>query len=247
MKNSTFFIALFVSILSLASCENEDSHVPENLIGTWIGICHEDRGTAYLTVSFKSDLTGEIELESPSEAFTIAYFEYSVSDNNIICKGASAGTIGEGANSNFSITFQWEDNRLIPLNQWNYFILTKDGSIETNINGDIVSDQSKQLQGVWISEAGSFVMYFKDSENVTQYGLYEPYSNKFVSALGFQYVYSYKRSELDLYGNDGTSYFLTINELNSESLVMTEKNTGTVYKYKRGSKSDIPTEFVRPL
>lgn len=241
MKGQCFFVVLFASILSLTSCGDEKFNVPENLIGTWKGISHGDTGTAYLTVSFGSDMTGELELEYPTGS-NLAYFEYTVSGYSITCKGTSANTNGS-TNNNFSMTFQLENDRLIPQNQWTQFILTKDGSIETNVNGDIVSDQSEQLQNVWINESGYYILYFKDSENVIEYGLYEQNSNKYTSAKTFQYYYDYKCNELDLY-RGVNSYFFTINELDSESLVMTSQNSGTIYKYKCGSKSDIPTEFI---
>jgi len=70
----------------------------------------------------------------------MAYFEYTMSGNEVLCKGTSSGTIGGGGtNNNFSMTFHWDTNRLTPINQYTQFILTKDGSIETDQDGNITT------------------------------------------------------------------------------------------------------------
>lgn len=141
-RTYSIFLLLCIIINSIftACSNNDDAQIPNELIGDWIGICHESRGTSYLSVSFNTDLTGELLLESPSGAYNMAYFEYTMSGNEVLCKGTSSGTIGGGGtNNNFSMTFHWDTNRLTPINQYTQFILTKDGSIETDQDGNITT------------------------------------------------------------------------------------------------------------
>ena len=143
MRTFRYISLILLTIImgtGITACSNDnDNYVPDELIGNWIGICHESRGTAYLSVSFYTNSTGELLLESPTGAYTAANFEYTVSGSEILCKGISSGTIGSGnVNYDFDVTFRWEGNRLIPEDQWTQFVLTKDGSIETNSNGDIL-------------------------------------------------------------------------------------------------------------
>ena len=235
--------AIFVC-MNFNSCDDE-LYVPENLVGNWSGKYHDDRGTAYLNVDFFSDSSGELYLESPTEAFTQVYFNFSVSDNIVKCKGAYASTMGDvGVGKDFSITFQLKDDCLIPIDKYEWFILTQNGSIETNMNGDIVKDQSKELQGVWVRSSGNTVFYINDSKNAVEYTLYEPESNKYTWVSSFQYDYDYKLNELNLYTKADAMYF-TITTLNSDSLIFKDKKTKGIHEFKRGTISDIPTEFIK--
>lgn len=146
MNKKNIFPLLIIFILTLLSCNENESNIPENLIGTWIGISHESRGTAYLTIRFNEDQTGELLLESPTGAYTFASFQYSLTGLQIQCKGASAGTIGQGTNNNFKMTLNLDNEHLIPLNQYTQFILTKDGSIETDSNGNIIKAKANSSE-----------------------------------------------------------------------------------------------------
>lgn len=240
-------ILLCVSIIGLfiASCDkNEDKYVPEYLLGTWTGQSHESRGTAYLSVTFNADLTGEYNLETPSGAYSYAYFTYTVSGNEVICRGAEASSIGgESLSDDWVQTFRLEDDKLYPTHHHEQFILTKDGSVETDSNGEPVTDRSDLLQSVWINESGESILHFKNGEEGIEYTLSEPYSDTAVWAVSFDYFYDYRRGELDLYFVNGDFYYCEISQLDEESLVLKIKGTNRILKYKRGTNSDLPTEL----
>ena len=86
-------------------------------------------------------MNATITLETARGGYTYMFFKYSVSGNKIICKGASSSTIGDGyVNENSTHEFKLEGNRLYPIEYWTMFILTQDGSIETDINGNIIKE-----------------------------------------------------------------------------------------------------------
>lgn len=89
----------------------------------------------YLTLN--SDHTGSFEYESPV-SYSTAYFRWSVSGNKITCKGAYANTYGD-VDADFTISFEIRGDRLYPLDRFTEFILTQDGSVITDGNGNIIS------------------------------------------------------------------------------------------------------------
>lgn len=236
--------------LFFLSCQKE-SRIPPELIGIWYGTTYDDIGAAYLKIEFEENGTGEFCLETSSNNFGIAYFEYTISGNNIKCKGAYASSFGDGnINDDFSLTLKFDKDRIIPTSNWSSFILTQDGSIETDIYGNEVSNQSDLLRRVWVSEDGMTVFDFRDSKKAHLYELVAPYSKQFSWATTYEYTYYYKRKEIDFVygtGKDTQVFYYTITQLDNSTFILKNQNGGSILKYKGGSESDLPTEFVNPL
>lgn len=119
------FVAILMCVNFAACSDDDDGNIPNYLVGLWYGEHTSSLGTAYLYVDFYSNSTGELYLESPTGAFTQAYFDYSVSGDIVNCNGASVSTIGGGGSGEWDMKFRLENERLIPINQYTTFILTK--------------------------------------------------------------------------------------------------------------------------
>lgn len=239
---SVFCMSVFMS----CSKDGDESFIPETLVGGWCGAYYSDRGDAWLNVSFYSDGTGDLLLESPTGLEVYAEFYYSVSDKTVKCKGASANTNGE-TNENFSITFLMDGDYLVPQDKYKQFILIQDGFLGVNSNGEIVEDQTELLQNVWISENGYELYDFKSKNKMQWYELYEPHSHKYTVSFSYEYFYDFKFKELTFYRYSYqtlTEINYSIVKLDSESLILKNTKTNKEYKYKRGTKSDIPTQKV---
>lgn len=249
MKKILFCILSVFCMIGLASCskDGDGSFIPESLVGYWCGAYYTDRGDAWLEVSFESDGTGNLQLETPTGLVRYAEFYYSVSGNTVKCKGASADTNGD-TSENFSIIFLMDGEFLIPQDQYTQFILKQDGYVGVNSNGEIVEDQIDLFKNIWITENGYELYNFKDKNKVDWYELYEPFSKKYaISFLNDEYFYDFKFKELTYYRYNYGKLYITkysIVKLDSESLVLKNISTNNERKFKRGSKSDIPTEKV---
>lgn len=119
------------------SCSNENEP-PSDLIGKWYGTRRYYNPVGgnkyqYITVELKADKTGSLEYEAPN-SFSAASFKWKKSGNQIICEGASASSNGDV--SDFFMKMQISGERLIPIDRYNLFILTKDNSVITDGDGN---------------------------------------------------------------------------------------------------------------
>lgn len=236
-NNSLVTILSLFLICLLFGCSNEEP-IPSNIIGTWYGTrsyVNPVSGTKYqyLTVTFNQDKTGKMEYESPV-SYSIAYFTYSISSNTIKCNGSWASTYGDVA-EDFTTSFKIKDDRLIPQDKYDQFILTKDNSVMTDGNGNEVIDQFELLQGVWINTNGYTVVKF-NSSTYKEWVLSSKNSNE------------YDFVDEDDYSYDAVNKTLRINSRVFDIMILNESELKLYYNndyycYKKGTESNIPTKI----
>lgn len=143
MVNKKFghILILFTFIL-LISCSNDDPS--SNLTGRWYGTRYYNNVSGskwqYLTIDLYDDMTGYLEYESDLSV-TIATFEWKTSGGYVLCNGISGNSYGE-ASDQFSMKMQISGDRLIPIDIFNLFILTKDNSVITDGEGNEITEES---------------------------------------------------------------------------------------------------------
>lgn len=119
------FVAILMCVNFAACSDDDDGNIPNYLVGLWYGEHTASLGTAYLYVDFYSNSTGELYLESPTGAFTQVYLDYSVSGDIVNCNGAYGSTMAGGSSGEWAMKFRLENERLIPIDKYTTFILTK--------------------------------------------------------------------------------------------------------------------------
>lgn len=140
MKNSIklkYALLCIIAIISCMSC-SDTSMSSNDIQGTWKGIRTYvnpvgGRKYVYLTMEFGEDKIGTLEYITPT-FIGEGIFDYNVSGKTINCRGAYANTNGE-VDEDFSISFKTEGDRLITDDFLGCFILTRDGSVITNVDG----------------------------------------------------------------------------------------------------------------
>lgn len=236
-----FFVSAVVALMSLAftSCGDDDGPSGgADIVGTWYGTrsyYNPAGGTKYqyLSVTFESNGTGSLDYESPV-SISKGYFTYSVSGNTVTCNGAWANSYGD-IDSNFTWTLELQGDRLLPQNMYSDFILTKDGSVETDGNGNEIIDNTSLLQQVWVADDGYTVVEFFANGEYEEYELSSPFGNSY-SALNTGTYYYDSRNQTILLNNTTT---LNIIEISSTTLKL--QRGSTLLSYKVGSRSDIPS------
>lgn len=149
MKQLKFLSMLLFATLSLAvcACGSSDDEPVADLTGTWYGTrsyYNPASGTRYqyLTVTLSADKTGCLEYEAPT-SYTIAYFKWKKSGDYVQCDGVSGNSDGE-ASTDFSMKMKISADRLIPVDRYSVFILTRDNSVMTDGNGNEITNDSSQ-------------------------------------------------------------------------------------------------------
>lgn len=169
MKAIRFFMVLLSATL-LCGCNSDDDNnnsvqnVPQGLIGTWGGskTISSTGSERSLIVTFKTDMTGDLTYES-SSYYRYAAFNYTVSGNTINCYGVMVGEDGN-VNENWSMTFEYHENYLRPLDAYTDITLYKAG-YESGTGVGSNSEYEEKLSGTtWKSlEAhGGSVTFFSD-------------------------------------------------------------------------------------
>ena len=241
MKVTKFLrvVLTFLSAIMLfESCDSQGLDEKYDIVGTWYGTSsyyNPVSGTKFrhLTIEFWEDFTGELQFEGPTN-FKVAYFKWSVSNGIIQCNGASANIEGD-VDADFSLSLRIDGDRLIPQNQYGYFILTRDGSVETNSDGDEIVDKSEMLKRVWITTVGDIVLNLKSDDTFEEYVLESPYSDKYLSVSKGSYTYDSRYDRLMI---NGVSFDITL--LDEESLMIS--GNGKLIAYNAASPSDIPSQ-----
>lgn len=136
-------MAIIISIGFTACSGDDDEPQQANIVGHWSGTHTytnpvSGRKYSYLSIDFYADGTGMLEREGPSST-SVAYFTYQVSGTTITCTGARGNTSEEDIETNFNMTLRIEGDRIKPLERYTQYILTRDGSITTTSNGEIVN------------------------------------------------------------------------------------------------------------
>ncbi len=215
-------------------CEKEDF---DSVTGSWYGTrayYNPVGGTKYqyLTIKFENNGSGSLEYEAPG-SYALAYFSYSIKNGVITCNGGYANTYGD-VDDNFNLKLKIEGNRLIPLNKYTVFILTKDNSVMTDGNGEELINNTELLYGVWLHSSGEVVLVLNQS-SYTEYTLLSPASNIYSKKTEGVIIYNLLNKYLLINGNK----FDLLNLTKTELQIRSEKNV--VFNYTRGTVSDIPT------
>ena len=117
-----------MAMLCLCSCGDDDESgtgsALSGLIGTWYG--ERSNANQSITVIFRKDKTGEFTYES-NVYYRVAEFTYSVSGDQIVCKGIIAGE--DGVVNNWNQTFEWCGSYLAPIGAYSDIYLYKNGQI----------------------------------------------------------------------------------------------------------------------
>lgn len=232
---SNIFTSLFIAITVLTSCSKENV---VDIVGTWIGTSSyvnpvSGRKYQYLYVTFNSDKSGMLEYEGPSN-YTAYAFYYKVHGNIVECVGAKSYSDGE-IDANYAISFRLEGDRLLPLDDYTRFILTKDGSVETDFEGNELVDNSKLLENIWVRTDNLSVLEIKEKK-AYEYPLSSAESKKYVTILEYDFSYDFRENYIwfDMIGFD-------ILDITKDHLKL-KRDDSKVYEYRVGDKDDIPTE-----
>lgn len=223
----------------LPSC-NDDDDVQLDIFGSWYGThsyYNPVGGTKYqyLTVRFYDNGTGQLEYESPV-SFSAGSFTYTVKGDVITCVGAYASTSGGGdLDLDFRMSLRYEGDRLIPLDKYSMFILTRDGSVETSGNGDEVVDDSEKIYGVWLHSSGEVVLVLSES-HFEEYTLLSGSKKIYAKKSDGSFSYDHRRKRVLINSNP-----FEVTLLSDDALTL--KSSENIYfNYTRGSQSDIPTD-----
>ena len=139
MNNKNFlgsltFLALTAICCIFLACSKDDpapeknvntSNVPANLVGVWGGEKVDGRtgNRRTLTVTFKSDGTGELTFHS-NVYYRYAVFNHTYSGSTINCNGVIAGEDGV-TNQNWNQSFEYHESYLTPIGSYSDIQLTK--------------------------------------------------------------------------------------------------------------------------
>lgn len=172
------FLSIVAGIIFIG-CSKDDDDQLNNIVGTWYGTrtyYNPVGGTKYqyLTFRFYDNYTGEYDYESPV-SYEKGYFSYQIKGGLIVCKGATANTYGD-VDADFVINLKIDADRLLPQEKYSVFILTRDGSVVTDGNGNEIrneeADENKnpsnteerariqKLIGEHVSVAASYSFYY---------------------------------------------------------------------------------------
>lgn len=233
-------LAAIISSALITACGNDDE--PEggdSAVGNWVGLSYYNNPVGgvkqqELYVSFNANNTGDLEFRGSTQT-SFAYFTYKQKKNIISCSGAYASTSGS-VETDFEMDFKLKDGRLYPCSKYTQFILSRDGSIITDADGNEISNNSSYLEGVWIREGGYDIMYFyPDGETYEEYILEEPGSKSYTTHLVDTYSYDPILKVLYI----GSTKW-NINILTSTTLSISNKSSKTTYTFTKGSYSDLP-------
>lgn len=238
--NTTLALIACLFTTFFYSCGNEDepsnNELAESIVGSWYGqrtYNNPASGQKFqsLSITFYQNRTGDLEYEAPT-SYTAASFTYKINGDIIQCTGVRAYTDGD-VETDFTMKLRIESDRLIPLDKYSEFILTRNGSIITDSNGNELTDQSSSIANVWIHEDRKTILYLKSDDTYEEYVLTSPGSKSYESLREGDYKYDYIKKTLTI----GTSTW-SITELTSTTLKV--KNSDRTLSYTIGSKSDLP-------
>lgn len=243
-KTNLLYLLVFGLILCSFKCtDDEEELVDQRVVGTWYGKRSYNNPAAgiryqYLMVTFNNDNTGTLEYESPL-GLGVGSFVWTTSKNQVSCYNGAYVNYEGVVESDFSMKLRIEGDRLIPEDKFTSFILTRDGSVETDGNGNEIIDYSDLLQNVWVETDGKSVIWFKDDKNVVEYR-FEDKSNPD--------IYSFRRNtQYSYYIRDGQirieNMLYDIIGLDENELTLLEKDSPfEMHMYDIGTKQDIPVD-----
>ena len=233
-----------MSCLFFSSCSDDDADIvggsSQHISGHWIGeyTYYNPVGgmkSQFLYVDFNEDGSGKLEYTGPVN-YAVSYFSYSVSGSTIRCVGAH-GNMAEGSvTTDFEMSLRIEGDRLIPLDKYSNFILTRDGSVVTTEGGSEVVDKSNLLRGVWIMDDKTSLVEFKADNSYTEYVLDPPGSKTYSSVTTGSYEYNAVKNWLTINGAR-----FQIAQLYEQRMAL-EAPSGVILYYNKGAQTDVPVQ-----
>ncbi len=234
-------IMLFAVLAASCGKDEPDGMSKADLLGNWYGTrYYNNNGNIkyqYFTLKLNSDKTGSMEYEAPT-SYSTAYFKWKVSGDRVVCKGAFANTSGD-VSDDYTLECRIENDRLIPIGTYSFFILTKDNSVMTDGEGNEVLAPDEQLyllQNVWVASDKTSVLSFYPGGVYEEHVLTHAGSNEYSELNRGEYSFSPFNKTLTL----GTSLWNALT-LDSQNLVI--KNGARTLSYTMESKKDIPSEY----
>jgi len=223
----------------LCGCSSDEPSNHDDLVGSWCGIRYyynPASGTKYqyLRLTLEADGTGSLEYEAPS-SYSVGNFTWSVDNGYVICRGIYAGS--EYVDENYSLRLRIDGDRLYPEGHFDVFILTKDGSVMTDGNGNEIGsadDLADLLMNTWVTTDGLVVTTFYYDGSYEEYVLSSKKSSTYTSVTEGYYEYTPLTKQLLI-----NSSIWEVQELTVQTLKI--KNGNKTISYNMGSKSDIPT------
>ena len=243
-KNLWHVLSLSLIMLMFASCSGDEPS--STYVGSWYGTrCYYNPvgGTKwqYITVELYADNSGYLEYEAPT-SITIATFVWKVKGEYIECNGVS-GNSAEEATDDFSMKMKIEGDRLIPVDKFNVFILTKDNSVVTDGDGnEIVNDSDNGNDDNTSTTTGTVIDGLTKTEierivkqNVTVKASYSDYMWHFLveSTLAKEFP------------NHNIAYGIGHGDVNGNTSVSVGNQAYSYSSYKSGDKLII--EFYNPF
>lgn len=244
MKNTNLlYLLVFGLILCSFKCtDDEEEFVDQRVVGTWYGKYSYNNPVTgvnyrYLMVTFNNDNTGILKYETPL-GVEVGSFVWTTSKNQVSCY--DGGYVDyEGLASAFSMKLRMEGDRLIPEDRFTSFILTRDGSVETDVDGNEIVDNSTLLQNVWVETGGKSVMWFKDAMNVVEYR-FEDTSNPDIYSFRRNTQYSYSARDNEIKIEDDVYSIVGVN--GKELTLRMTTSPYSMHMYDIGTKQDIPSD-----
>lgn len=244
-KANLLYLLVFGLILCSFKCtDDEEEFVDQRVVGTWYGKSSYNNPVTgvnyrYLMVTFNNDNTGILEYESPL-GLGVGSFVWTTSKNQVSCY--DGGYVDyEGVASAFSMKLRIEGDRLIPEDRFTSFILTRDGSVETDVDGNEIVDNSALLQNVWVETGGKSVMWFKDAMNVVEYR-FEDTSNPDIYSFRRNTQYSYSARDNEIKIEDDVYSIVGVN--GKELTLRMTTSPYSMHMYDIGTKQDIPSDVA---
>lgn len=242
-KTNLLYLLVFGLILCSFKCtDDEEEFVDQRVVGTWYGKYSYNNPVTgvnyrYLMVTFNNDNTGILKYETPL-GVEVGSFVWTTSKNQVSCY--DGGYVDyEGGASAFSMKLRIEGDRLIPEDRFTSFILTRDGSVETDVDGNEIVDNSTLLQNVWVETGGKSVMWFKDAMNVVEYR-FEDTSNPDIYSFRRNTKYSYSARDNEIKIEDDVYSIVGVN--GKELTLRMTTSPYSMHMYDIGTKQDIPSD-----
>ncbi len=183
-------IIISIPIISCSSDDDGNGFDTNSIIGSWYGTrtyYNPVGGTKYqyLTVEFMANGMGNSTYEIPASS-TYASFTYSVNGNIIQCQGFCASTSDDEVEAEkFNLTLKIKGDRLLPQGRYAHFILTRDGSVMTNGDGNEVTDKTDEFNE--FDETDENWQNFKTLKG-TSWTLEEIRSNEHIPSGYYEYL-----------------------------------------------------------
>lgn len=231
---------LTMCMLFSLSCSDGPESDWSQFVGSWYGTRYYNNPVGgikyqYLTIELNADGTGSLDYEAPT-SISKAYYVWSVSGNYIECNGGYASSNGD-IDASFYLRLRIEKDRLIPENHYNVFILTRDGSVMTDGDGNEAPNPEQQADKIfntWVESSGLVVLNLESSGRYQEYTLSSPYAKTYADMVEGYCSFEPLKNRLSI---DYTGW--DVLELTDYNLLI--KNGNKTISYNRGSVSDIPT------